>query len=79
MRQQSSLPQPKSSGFLSLGSPVTVRFTMFAGFAQVLVGAAAFTSSCVRDVLLVVLMAICSPTHVLNPSTPSRAARGLLD
>ena len=37
-----------------------------------------FTPLCVRHVLLVVLMANCSPTHLLTPSTPSRAARGLL-
>ena len=51
LRQQSSLPQPKSSGFLSLGSSVTVMFTLLVGFVQVLVGAAAlrrcvFVASC---------------------------------
>ena len=48
LRQQSSLPQPKSSGFLSLGSSVTVMFTLFVGFVQVLVGAAALRR-CVFD------------------------------
>ena len=48
LRQQSSLPQPKSSGFLSLGSSVTVMFTLFVVFVQVLVGAAALRR-CVFD------------------------------
>ena len=58
--------------------PVTVMFTLFVGFVQVLVGCCSFTPLFVRHVLLVVLVANCSPTHVLTPSTPSRAARGLL-